>query len=176
MGIAKMMNAKLWVRGSLTVEACYVVIMTAAVVILCLWHCMLWHDKTVMEMAAWRSVFSGMRWAVENQNPENGSIDWDLFQYKGLLWRFTGSGAEVRELKRQAAASIEDKLLVCKSPVFDFTLSWRETKAEYRAAGTLTGLPDWFPVISSAAGQTSILGTEAEEWVRMSRGILFRGD
>ena len=165
------------IRGVFSIEAAYVMPVTAAVILSCLYCCMIWHDKAVLEAAAWRYAMKGARWTVENQSADDGCLDWKLFREKGLLWRIAGNPVSEEEIVRSARRAVDGKLLVCGNVGWNVRASWHESAVEYRAEA---GDGSIFPGIT--AGSVPVSGaaarkvTEPEEWVRMARGILFRGE
>ena len=164
------------VRGSMTVEACYVVTLVAMTVLMCFIQCMLWHDKTVLEEEAWHTGFRGLRWVVENQDPLYGRPDWDLFRQKSLLWRILGSGADEGYLGGYAAENASVSLIICRDPAVSFSYSGNKSTVQYSSAGKMPAFSRLFGAGGKVSGRVSTVGTEPEEWVRISRGILFRGE
>lgn len=167
-------------KGSITVEAAFLIPLCFFGMISLLYVGMYLHDWYVIETVTRTAAKREMQYVLQEERAEEGNLDWEYWQEKTIIWYLTADlQEENRFLIHYIESSLEGKLLLAEQPELTAQIDTGLVQVSYKSSvqWSMPFLAAWLNGRSSAAieGEVRIIGVKAQEWVRMCRGLLSSG-
>lgn len=168
-------------KGSITVEAAFLVPFCFFGMISLLYVGMYLHDWYVIETVIRTAAKREMQYILQEEKTEEGNLDWEYWKEKTIIWYLAADlQEENRFLIHYIENSLEGKLLLAERPELTVEMDTEQVQVSYKSSvqWSMPFLAAWLNGRSSAAmeGEVKITGVKAQEWVRMCRGLLSSGE
>lgn len=122
------------------------------------------HDCYVIETVIGTAIQRQLRYQLQEESIEEGTIDWDYWEEKTLIWSLTASLDKEKELLKQyIEQSLQKKLLIAEQPMIDIELQVERIVVSYES-----DVNRFNPII----GCVALESIEIQEQIRMYRGLL----
>lgn len=166
----------MWAKGSYTIEAVFVLMMTLSCILGVILLAFRMHDRMVIEAVCYEAAVEGQAAIVELAELEDGLIKWEQYGKRSVLWRlFEDFTAEEAQIHRAILTRLEGRLLCCKKPQITVSAGSGNITITYSASVILySGILDKIGlkgVTAPVDGSLAVRGIESEELLRFYKGI-----
>lgn len=162
-------------RGSMTIEATFIIPILFFSMIAFLYIGMYLHDCYVIETVIRTATQREMRYVLQEESVKEGTIDWKYWGEKNMIWSFTANfEKEKNDLEQYIQESLEGKLLLAEQPNLTIEIAINQIIVCYesRVFWSMNFLKEWIGGAWDIVGDVKVDGIEPQEWIRMCRGLL----
>lgn len=162
-------------KGSMTIEATFIIPICFLAMIAFLYMAMYLHDCYVIETIIRTAAQREMRYVLQDEKVEEGTIDWKYWREKTIIWSLTANlQEETNDLKQYIRKSLDGKLFLSEQPSLTIEMNTDKIVVLYasKVQWPMNFLKKWIAGKSDIVGTVHIVGIEPQEWIRMCRGFL----